>query len=69
MLYEPSLQPETDRLVITAGTTEWQRAPRDVTWTKHYLERTDIIEHPINVLLKHLSNLEGSIPHQSNESS
>ena len=68
MLYEPSLQPETDRLVITAVTTQWQRAPRNVTWTKHYLERTDMVEHPINVLLKHLSTLEGPIPYQSNES-
>ena len=69
MLYEPCLQPETDRLVITAGTTEWQRTPRNVTWTKHYLERTEIIGYPINVLLQHLSTLEGPIPYQSNESS
>ena len=67
MLYEPSLQPQTDRLVITAGTTERYRASRSVTWTKHDLEKADT-ELPINVLLKHLSTPEGPIPFQPNES-
>ena len=69
MLYEPSLQPGSGRLVLTAETTERHRPPRNVTWMKHYLEERDITEHPINVLLTHLSTLEGPIPCQTNESS
>lgn len=45
MLYQPFLQPEIDKFVIVAGTTERHRPPRNATWTKHYLERTEITEH------------------------
>ena len=69
MLYEPSLEPQTDRLVITNGTMERHKAPRSVTWTKHYLEKTETTEFPVNVLLKHLSTMDGPIPHQAIESS
>ena len=69
MLYEPSLEPQSDRLVITNGTTERHKAPRNVTWTKHYLEKTDTTEQSVNVLLKHLSTMDGPIPYQTSESS
>ena len=69
MLYEPSLEPQTDRLGITNGTTESRKAPRNSTWTKHYLEKTDITDLPVNVLLEHLSTPDGPIPHQASKSS
>lgn len=69
MLYEPSLEPQTDRLVITDGITERHKAPWNVTWTKYYLEKADITELPVNVLLKHLSTMDGPIPCQANGSS
>ena len=69
MLYEPSLEPQIDRLVITNETTGRHKAPRNVTWTKHYLEKTDTTDLSVNVLLTHLSTMDGPIPCQTCESS
>lgn len=69
MLYEHSLEPQTDRLVINNEITERHKAPRNITWTKHYLEKSDTTEFSVNVLLKHLSTPDGPIPYQTSESS
>ena len=69
MLYEPSLEPQTDRLVITNGTTERHKAPRNVTWTKHYLEKIDTTELSVDVILKLLSCIDGPLSYQTSESS
>ena len=69
MLYEPSLEPQTDRFVTINGTTERRGALRNVTWTKHYLEKTDTTEVPANVLLKLLSTVDGPLSYHTSESS
>ena len=69
MLYEPSLEPQIDTLAITNGTTESPKAPPNLTWTVYNLEKADMTDIPVNVLLKHLSTPDGPIPHQANKGS